>query len=227
MRIVDSSGRACVSRARNAGLAAALGDRLLICDGDDEVEPQWIERMGAALCHHELVTGTLDRCSLNRPDQYGWIGEPVTVAEVAYGFLPFAAGGNLGMRRGVLDVLGGFDEHLRRAEDIDFSWRAYYSGFRVHGEPSAVIRVRMGGQLRSVARTRFRGGVAEAALHRRHRRHGMAAESSAAVRSVWRELATNAPILLHEPDRRYEWVATVAKRAGRVAGSLRHRTVFL
>ena len=228
LRVVSAPGHHSVSHARNVGVRAARGDFLLICDADDEVDPDWVERMVAALASHHLVTGAVDRASFNRPDQYQWI-DPLqdAVPERAYGFLPIASGGNLGMRRELLDVVAGFDERLRRAEDIDFSWRASYAGYEVHGEPGAVIRVRMPRRLRTLARTRFRGGVNEALLYRRHRHHGMQAESVRDVAGVWRQLVVESPRVLRDPMLRYEWTATAAKRAGRVAGSIRHRARFL
>ena len=38
------------------------------------------------------------------------------------------------MRREVFDSLAGFDETLRRLEDVDFGWRAAYAGLAVHYE---------------------------------------------------------------------------------------------
>ena len=228
LRVVGAPGHHSVSHARNVGVRAAHGDLLLICDADDEVDPEWMDRMVAALASHHLVTGAVDRTWFNRPDQYAWI-DPLqdAVPERAYGFLPIASGGNLGMRRELLEVVAGFDERLRRAEDIDFSWRAWYAGYEVHGEPKAVIRVRMPGRLRALARTRFRGGVNEALLYRRHRHRGMQAESLRDVAKVWRRALSDLPSVVRDPSLRYKWTATVAKRAGRVAGSLRHRARFL
>ena len=227
LRVVDARGRACVAHARNVGMRAARGSLLLVCDGDDEVVPVWVESMVAALGEHHIVVGALDRSGLNRPDQYQWIGESFTTqAEVGYGYLPFAAGGNLGLRREVLGVLGGFDERLRRAEDIDFSWRGWYAGFRVHFEPRAVVQVRMRDGLSGLAKTRFRGGLAEVQLYQRHRDKGMCRDAGTDVRDTWRQLLRRAPRLRPDPSARYEWVATAAKRSGRLVGSIRRLTLF-
>jgi GT2 family glycosyltransferase/glycosyltransferase involved in cell wall biosynthesis len=228
LRVVDASGRACVSRARNVGMRSARGDFVLICDADDEVEPTWVEQMVMALEKHALVTGAMERSSLNSIDQYQWIGPALsTEVEVAYSFLPFAAGGNLGLRRSLLSVLGGFDERLKRAEDIDFSWRAWYAGYRIHFQPRAVIRIAMRPGLSSLARTRFRGGMNEVLLYKRHRSKGMHREPRGWVVGTWKWLLRTAPRLRNEPSIRHEWIATGAKRTGRLIGSLRHRALFL
>jgi len=113
--------------------------------------------------------------------------------------------GELGLRRSVLGDVGGFDEGLTRAEDIDFSWRAWYAGYRVHFEPRAVVRITMRSDLTSLARTRFRGGMNEVRLYKRHRHSGMQPEPRGWVTSTWSWLARTAPRLVGDSAVRYEW----------------------
>jgi glycosyltransferase involved in cell wall biosynthesis len=228
LRIVDASDRRGVARARNVGLRAATGDVLLICDGDDVVAPDWLERMVAALDDHPIVTGRIDVATMNPPEQYEWMGDAtMTSAPVAYGYLPYAPGGNIGMWRDVFDVLAGFDEELLRAEDIDFGWRASYLGIPVHFEPRAVLHRRLGRSPRSELRSAIRGGVAEAGLYRRHRSHGMPRADGAAVLEQYRWLFRTFPDVVTGRADQYRWAHHAGKRIGRIVGSIRYRTKYL
>lgn len=229
IRIVDSPDVRGVAHARNVGIAASRGEYVLICDADDEVHQGWIRGLVGGLRHHSIVTGAGDRATLNDAHVHEWMGlGPVTTEpEIGYGFLPYASGGNLGIRRNLIEQLGGFDESLRRAEDIDWSWRAHYAGHQVHFVPDAVISYRMRTEILQMALTRFKGGQVEPMLYRRHRVRGMARASNSEVLAEYRWLFRNASRARTDPDFRYSWVAMVAKRAGRLVGSIRHRTRFL
>jgi glycosyltransferase involved in cell wall biosynthesis len=228
LRVVDSSRRRGLSLARNVGIAAARADLVLLCDGDDVVAPDWVERMVDALAEHSLVTGRIDVERFNDRYLYAWSGEAEQEsAERPYGFLPYAAGGNLGIRRDVFEQLAGFDEALPRTEDFDFGWRAAYAGVAVHYEASAVIHRRLHGSMRTLARTRYLGGRTEPALYRRHRRKGMPRDTSAQVRERWAWLLRKLPNALSRREARPQWVAHAATRVGRVVGSVMYRTRFL
>ena len=227
LRVVDASRRRGISPARNVGVAAARGDLILICDGDDVVAPDWVERMVAALRNHSLVTGRIDVERFNDEYLYAWSGEAEQEdVERPYGFLPYAAGGNFGIRKEVYEQLAGFDEKLPRTEDFDFGWRAAYAGIAVHYEPAAVIYRRLHASMRTFARTRYLGGRSEPALYRRHRRKGMPRDSAAQVRQTWLWLLRELPNAALHRDARPHWVAHAAKRVGRVVGSVVYRTRF-
>jgi glycosyltransferase involved in cell wall biosynthesis len=228
LRIVDASRRRGVAHARNAAVEAARGEYILICDADDVVDQQWMEYMVEALSQHDIVTGRGDRQLLNPPDLFEWMGEvDQSDAESDYGYLRYAAGGNLGMRREVAQTLAGFDESLLRAEDIDWSWRAQYAGYEVHFEERAVVHYRHASGIRTVMSKCFRGGMTEPLLYRRHRHRGLQASPHAEALETWRWLWRNAPAALREPALTNRWIANLARRSGRVVGSARHRSLFL
>jgi glycosyltransferase involved in cell wall biosynthesis len=228
LTIVDASARRGVAHARNTGLRAAQGDVLLICDGDDVVAPDWLEHMVSALDDHPIVTGFIDIVSMNQTAQYKWTGDAgMDDAPMAYGYLPYAPGGNIGMWRDVYDTLAGFDEQLRRAEDIDFGWRASYVGIGVHFEPQAVLHHRLRSTPGSVLRGAIRGGVAEPGLYRRHRARGMPRASRSEVIGMYRWLITSMPDLLAGRRDRHQWAHHAGKSIGRLIGSARHRVVYL
>jgi glycosyltransferase involved in cell wall biosynthesis len=225
--IVDASARRGVAHARNVGLRAARGDVLLICDGDDIVAPDWLEWMVAALDEHPVVTGFIELVSLNAPKQYAWTGDATRIhPPIAYGYLPYAPGGNLGMWREVFETIGPFDEDLLRAEDIDFGWRASYAGIAVTMEPAAVLHRRMRSDLRGEFRAAVRGGIAESGLYRRHRSHGMPREETRDAFVQYRWLLRSVPGVVRGERDRHQWAHHAGKRVGRLLGSARERTWF-
>src|SRR5579884_2014950 len=225
LRVVDASARKGVAHARNAGARAARGELLLICDGDDIVAEGWLSAMVWALESHPLVTGHIDLKAMNRPEQYVWTGDADRhAAPVGYGFMPYGAGGNLGMWREVFDELGGFDEELLRAEDIDFGWRAAERGIAVHYAPFAVLLHRMRPTVLSVFASAVRGGISEPRLHRLHRARGMGRAGREEVVVEWRWLWRRIPAVVSGRGDRHQWAHHAGKRLGRVIGSARHRT---
>jgi hypothetical protein len=131
------------------------------------------------------------------------------------------------MWREVFETVGDFDEDLRRAEDIDFSWRAAALGMGVHWEPKAVLHRRLRSSLRATFVAGVRGGVAEPRLYRRHREQGMAAAPLDRVRAEYRYLLRSVPDVVQGRADRYAWAHHTGKRLGRIAGSVRAGVAFL
>jgi hypothetical protein len=201
---------------------------LLICDGDDIVAPDWLEYMVDALEEHPIVTGFIDIVSMNRVEQYAWIGDAsMDAVPVGYGYLPYAPGGNIGMWRETFDALVAFDEHLLRAEDIDFGWRAAYLRIPIAFEPRAVLHRRLRSSPRSEFRSGIRGGIAEPGLYRRHRERGMPRATATEVVEQYRWLCRTLPDVVAGCRDRHQWAHHAGKRIGRVIGSIRNRVVYL
>jgi hypothetical protein len=131
------------------------------------------------------------------------------------------------MWREVFEAVGPFDESLRRAEDIDFGWRAAYAGVAVAMEPRAVLHRRLRADLRAEFLAAVRGGIAEAGLYRRHREHGMprATPNEALVQYRW--LVRTMPGVVDGSRDRHQWVHHAGKRIGRIIGSTRERVRYL
>jgi hypothetical protein len=228
LSIVDASSRRGVAHARNVGLRHARGEVMLICDGDDIVAPDWLEHMVNALEEHPIVTGSIDVATLNRPEMYVWMGSTVTTEPpVAYDFLPYAPGGNIGMWRDVYAAVGPFDEQLLRAEDIDFGWRAASLGIGVAVEPRAVLHRRLRAGFGGELRTAIRGGIAEAGLYRRHRAQGMPRAAPRQALEQYRWLVRTLPRARQGSAERHRWTHHAGKRLGRAVGSLRERVLYL
>jgi GT2 family glycosyltransferase len=100
------------------GVAAASGEAVLFLDHDDEVSPGYLSAMSAALSEHDFVAGRLETTKLNP----AWVQKarghhPQNEGLVPYRyppFLPHAAGGTLGFKRHLYDMVGGLDEGFPR-----------------------------------------------------------------------------------------------------------------
>ena len=135
--------------------------------------------------------------------------------------------GNLGFRREVFDLLGGFDEQLPRGEDLDFGWRAIDAGFEPRTVPDAVVHYRAQWRPLAVLGRGFTDGQAGPALYVRHRAAGLRPSSPTELRRRYADLARG---LLHDawsPSRRPNWLYDVGFCLGRVAGSFRNGVRYL
>lgn len=215
-----------VNAARNVGLSAAKADVVLFCDADDEVAPDWIRRMHWALSDETLVAGRIDALTLNPgvgPHVPHRAPGPVPVA----GFLPRAITANLGVRRSVAQAVGGFNEAYRfGATDTEFCWRVQLAGTKIAYAPDAVVAWRRAEDTRTVLRKAYLTGRARAQLYRDFRTHGMPGSHPAGAVLRWAVLVLSAPVLL-SASRRKEWLRRAAGYAGRAAGSVVFRVVYL
>lgn len=155
VRVVDATNGRGQAFARNVGAGHARGNILAFCDNDDLVSPGWLTAVCTpAATADVLVTGPLRLDAIN--PEYTWRTYlAVSAAEVietpvlqtpftVLGYLPFAHGCNMAVRRRTYLTLGGMDERLRGgSEDVDFSWRAQEAGVEIVTAPEAVIDYRL------------------------------------------------------------------------------------
>ncbi|WP_416674867.1 glycosyltransferase family 2 protein [Egbenema bharatensis] len=164
LQIVDAyepgKPRLGVAHSDNVGVKAATGDAFCFCESDDEVCPDWLEKMADALSCYEFVAGPLEYTRLNEP----WL-----VAAINNGrwkqserlmddftgtppYLPFAFGCNLGMRRSVYEKVGEFDTSLYAAWDTDYCWKVQLAGIQLHFIPGLVVHYRLRHELKAIYR---------------------------------------------------------------------------
>ena len=135
IRLVDASARRGAAAARNIGVRSARGRLLAFCDADDVVRPGWLASMRDALADADLVAGVFDFGALDgRPRSL-----PVPAATRQLGFLPFALGANLAVRREAFEAVHGFCEELSLEEDMDLCWRLQLAGYRFAVAADAVV----------------------------------------------------------------------------------------
>lgn len=147
LRLICASDRPGASYARNVGVKAATGEAILFCDADDQVDSKWLATIGQALLKYDFVAGSFDYKQLNAP----WLvnSHLFDVQQTGLSFykfspnLPFAGGGSVGIKRSIHQAVGGFNENLLCAEDIDYCWRVQLAGTQLHFIKEAVIHVRL------------------------------------------------------------------------------------
>lgn len=220
LRVVKENRRG-VNCARNAGVAAACDGVVLLCDADDEVAPDWVAALSAAIDASHWAAGGVDYRSLNDDDTLAAWGCPGSaVPQVANPYFDRTFGGSCGFLRSMWESVGGFDPRLSGPTDEnEFFMRAHAAGFRPRVVPEAVVAYRLRPGAAAWRRTRYFSG----------RGQGIAASCPGGAhllplcrptRSTWRllKLAGAFPKYMWSPASRREWIGGVLRQWGRLVG---------
>lgn len=141
-RVVPAWDRRSAAHARNAGAAAARAEILAFCDGDDIVDPGWLEALVGALEPGAAVGGHLDEDRLAVPGQEHW-RPPATPGELpTFMGHPYLVTANQAVWRSDFEAVGGFDLGLVRCEDIAFSFELLRRGVELRYAAEAVVHYR-------------------------------------------------------------------------------------
>jgi GT2 family glycosyltransferase len=119
----------------------------------------------------------------------------------------------MGIRRSVFDQLGGFDEDMARAEDVDLCWRLQHAGLKLGYQPAARVAYRHRGGVLGTLGQAYQFGRAGAALCRKHGRRR-------ALGARFLDLARAAPGHLVRRGRRVDWLRKVSHDVGMLVGRL-------
>jgi len=222
-----------VNYARIVGAQAARSAELLFCDADDVVDPGWVREMVKGLKSYDLVSGALDEERLNPRAPAGCRADPMSdLNRVDISDWRFASGACLGIRRRVLESVGGWraDHPLKTAgDDVDLSWRCQAAGYSVGFVPTAVVHYRHRPDTRSAMLQFYRYGKSLPYLYTVHRQLSAVAwrPRSAAATWRWRWLLANAGRAIVDQRVRWYWLREAAFVAGRVSGCVRYRVLCL
>jgi glycosyltransferase involved in cell wall biosynthesis len=221
LRVISAEEQRGAGYARNVGIRAARSDRVLLCDADDRVAPDWVAHLAAALERGDLVAGGVA----------AWRGTSVGPARgvggAGFGFLPTLATCNAALHRRVWDALGGFDESLLTCEDIDFAWRAQLEGFTLVECPEAVVYHREPDTTVQTLRVWYGYGRDQPRLMARFGPCGLRADSPLRVVGKWGAVAVTSFRLVGPDGARRAWCREAARRTGRLVGSVRERSLYL
>ena len=227
-RIVDSSSESGAAHARNAGARAAHGAALLFIDHDDVAGAGYISAMAAALRSHDFVCARSEVEKLN--PKWTWALRPSGQSEGPmmwiYDFLPYAAGGTMGIKRGLFEAVGGFDEAVDIADCCDLAWRVQLeTGVELAFAPEAVLHYRYRHSLRGMFAQARGYGRAEVDMYSRYLDRGL--KRIAVRRSLrrWARLIRRLPSLRHRPGQAW-WITECGNMIGRLEGSVANRTIL-
>ncbi len=217
LRVVDASRDRGVSVARNVGIGHATTERILICDADDRVSPEWVAAVNQGLERSPLVSGPVETTLLSGQSA-GWvpIEDRTTGLFETWGGRTYGIGCNLGLRKSVWEAVGGFDEtYPAGAEEIDFAWRAWDLGYRFTYVPEALLHYRIRTDLRGVLRQQYNSGRGTSTLYARFRPPEVTPKS--VTRRIRHEiiLVRGFPWRGDQNDRRM-WMVRMAFEAGKL-----------
>jgi GT2 family glycosyltransferase len=154
--------------ARNAGAAAARGEKLAFLDADCRPEPGWAAALVSCLDGAPLVGGPVRIETSEAPapserfDALWRFDQERTIREGRW-----AASANLAVTRAAFDAVGGFDETYASSDDVDFCFRAARLGFEIAYCPGAAVAHAASRSVREVLVRGLRQGRGSTWLHRR------------------------------------------------------------
>jgi GT2 family glycosyltransferase len=123
----------------------------------------------------------------------------------------------------VLLSLGGFDERLRRGQDVDLSYRVVQSGYALAFVPEAIVYHHNEDTLPGLFREGFRHGFYAVQVRKRHDAFLADFGYRTVHLSAYADIITKLMGSFREGDirSRCEAVFGAGKKAGTVAGSIR------
>jgi GT2 family glycosyltransferase len=157
--------------ARNVGVGAARGERILFVDADCLPRPGWLEAMEVRLDGERCAVG--GSVLLDARDYWSRVDNVALFHEFGPGWSParraYLASLNFAIHRSTFLEHHGFDGQLRSAEDLDFTVRLRRAGVPLYFEPAAIVEHRPSRRSAlGVWRHHFTYGVNSARVRRRH-----------------------------------------------------------
>jgi len=124
-----------LARIRNAGARAASGEILVTVDADSTMTPGTLAAINRALGSGDTVGGGTDIL----PDRMSWGIRATVLFFRVWAWAKGISGGLFWCLRADFEAVGGFNESLVSAEDVDFACRLKAYGRKV-GRPFTKLR---------------------------------------------------------------------------------------
>jgi O-antigen biosynthesis protein len=162
-----------LSKARNLGIEASLGEVVAFIDSDAYADPDWLYYMVSALEEHGASAVGGPNLS---PPQDGFAAQCIdespgnpTCVLVDNERAEHIPGCNMAYRKDVFDAVGMFDaQHRAAGDDVDVCWRVLVADHKIVYHPSALVWHHRRTTLKTYLRQQKGYGFAEAHLQRRY-----------------------------------------------------------
>lgn len=224
LRFVEASARRGSAHARNVAVSVAKSEALAFCDADDEVAPGWVAAMISALSKHDLVAGCNEYSKLNQPWVIQCCGYREGNGVNKHPYFPYAGASNLGVKRSVHEMVGGFDETMLSLQDVDYCWRIQEKGKTLDCAKDALVHFRFRNTIGGMYRRYWKLACYDVLLHKKHQQVGMPKLIK------WQGFVKDAVILplkfmLRVRDREslVRWLLDFAWFAGHLQGCIKYR----
>ena len=134
---VLSIPKSTISRARNAGAKIANSSFLAFIDADILITERWVTAIKRKLLKHTAAGNYLGGFPVGIPNdasmlEKAWFG-------AFTGTFNYVRSANLVVSTKTFNAIGGFDETLITAEDVDFSRRAKRQGVHIDADPELFV----------------------------------------------------------------------------------------
>ena len=139
VRVIESAGHGA-GAARNSGWRATRSELVWFIDADCVAEPNALSRLQASRLElsADAIGGSYDNLQPGLLAEL--IHEEMVARHEAMGRrVSFAITANLLCSRRVLEALGGFDESLKLAQDLDLAYRIDGAGYRLAFDASSRV----------------------------------------------------------------------------------------
>ena len=155
------------SSARNLGIRNAKGEIICFIDDDCVADEKWIENLVRGFDSHKIGGVGGEFVPAQEPRTYVEKYEK-RILNQRNNIRVYILTGNSAFRREVIDLIKGFDENLKRLEDLDLSLRLKLAGYELKYVPEAIVYYHHIKTLRDLMKQKYRIGLGFGKLCRKY-----------------------------------------------------------